>query len=243
MIRSFGVNCEDKQWLQTHSLVTITPKLLNQRLHTSSPKNPAIEQVATIPPRMSWPRPARTLGQAVGKATQTSRYNHANTVAEERSAAIKQCPAAPSVWERRRNVHILCAKAARQSSPLTATGPQGREEHLLKRISKLKSAIKGLKVHSAQELAPPDVVSSSWYHIQNRKTWTLSYHMQGITDPLGSLLLKSHISTMASGAALRYGISEYKRQLVLTSSPQLNELVEDSTEDIDSEDGETPPHN
>ncbi len=67
--------------------------------------------------------------------------------------------------------------------------------------------------------------------------------MQEITDPLGSLLFKSHISTMASGAALRYGISEYKRQLVLTSSPQLNELVEDSTEDIDSEDGETPPHN
>lgn len=51
----------------------------------------------------------------------------------------------------------------------TPAGAQSREEQLLKRISKLESAIQGLKVRST-DVATPDCVSTSIYDIQDCKT-------------------------------------------------------------------------
>jgi len=67
-----------------------------------------------------------------------------------------------------------CVYPTRKSRSSTSAlknsvGAQGREEQLLKRISKLESAIQGLKVQSAH-VAAPDGVSTSIYDIQDCET-------------------------------------------------------------------------
>jgi hypothetical protein len=67
-----------------------------------------------------------------------------------------------------------CVYPTRKSRSSTSTlktpaGSQGREEQLLKRISKLESAIQGLKVRSTH-VATPDGVSTSIYDIQDCET-------------------------------------------------------------------------